>query len=74
MNRKILSRFFILWNAFQKYSLFIHSRNTRNLKLDSRTVSFEETLVRDIWTQYITSPSTCNDFIVCKLMLKILMF
>jgi len=35
--------------------------------------SFEEGLITDVWTQYITSLSTWNDFVLCELMLKILL-
>jgi len=35
--------------------------------------SFEEGLITDVWTQYITSLSAGNYFILCELMLKMLL-
>jgi len=40
------------------YIVFIHIPNTRYLKLDDGTTSFEERLIADVWTQQITSVST----------------
>jgi len=40
-----------------KCSLFIYSRKTRYLKLNSATISPEERLNTDNWTQQITSVS-----------------
>ena len=38
-------------------TIHIHSQNTRYLKKDSGTISFEESLNTDVWTQQTTSMS-----------------
>jgi len=39
-------------------SMFIHSRNTRYLKLDSGIISFAKRVITDAWTEQIISVST----------------
>lgn len=51
-----------------------HGRDTRYLKLDSGIRLFEAGLITGVWVQHITSLSTWDDWVLCKLMLGVLIF